>query len=171
MISITAEGRIAHQPEFKMLGDGGVCEFRLLSSRWSKGQEVTEAVTFFCYDGMAEEFAESIVKGQEVKATGIQETQFFDKDGVRKTYVKYRLTWFQGGRKPRSEFNNAEQGSQPAGGQPARPAQGHAAPGQRQGVYQGNQGQRPPFPQGRAQRSFDGNDHGMETGHGPEEFF
>lgn len=41
MIVITAHGRLGHQPELKMLpGGGSVCEFRLLSSRFAKGEEV-----------------------------------------------------------------------------------------------------------------------------------
>jgi single-stranded DNA-binding protein len=75
MIVINVHGRLAHQPELKMLGNGGaVCEFRLLSSRFAKGEEVTEAVTFFCFDAEAEKFCETAEKGQLISASGTQET-------------------------------------------------------------------------------------------------
>lgn len=108
MISITARGRLAFQPELKLIGNGAVCEFRLLSTRLSRGQEITEAVTFVCYDDVAEEFCSGTVKGQEVEATGVQETAHYEKDGVKRQYVKYRLTWFRRGRKPRMEGTYSE---------------------------------------------------------------
>jgi single-stranded DNA-binding protein len=102
LITITVHGRLAAQPELKMLGNNtGVCEFRLLSSRFAKGEELTEAVTFFCFGDDAEEFASTTVKGQEISATGTQETnRYTDAQKQVKTFVKYRLTWFSRGRKP-----------------------------------------------------------------------
>ncbi len=127
MIAITAIGRLAAQPELKMISGGyQVCEFRLLDTRFSKGQEVTEAVTFFCYGEMAEDFCSSTVKGQEISATGTQETQSYTPaDGPTKHYVKYRLNWYKAGRKPYT--GDRSQGQ--AGGYPA---QSNQAPAQRQ---------------------------------------
>lgn len=102
MIVITAQGRLAHQPELKMLPNGGsVCEFRLLSSRFSKGAEVTEAVTFVCFGDDAERFCEGTEKGQLISATGTQETNSYkDANNQARSYVKYRMTWFQKGPRP-----------------------------------------------------------------------
>jgi single-stranded DNA-binding protein len=134
MISISATGRLAHQPELKMIPGGGqVCEFRLLDSRFHKGQEVTEAVTFFCYGEMAEEFCSTTVKGQEISATGTQETQnYTPPNGTPRQYVKYRLSWFSRGRKPYT--GDRSQGQQGTGAQGPRQLQGNGGgqmPGQR----------------------------------------
>ena len=96
MISISVVGRLAAQPELKILPGGlQVCDFRLLDSRLSKGQEVTESVTFFCYGALAEEFCSTTFEGQEISATGTQETQTYTPaDGKPRSYVKYRLSWF-----------------------------------------------------------------------------
>lgn len=136
MISITATGRLAHQPELKMIPGGSqVCEFRLLDSRLYKGQEVTEAVTFFCYGEMAEEFCSTTVKGQEISATGTQETQIYTPAaGPTRTYVKYRLSWFSRGRKPYTGERSQRQGYQGGVSQGERPTQGQndgPIPGQR----------------------------------------
>lgn len=136
MISITATGRLAHQPELEMIPGGGqVCEFRLLDSRLQYGQEVTEAVTFFCYGEMAEEFCSTTVKGQEISATGTQETRIYKPtDGPARYYVKYRLSWFSRGRKPFTGERTQGQGYQSGGSQSQRPAQGPNGgpiPGQR----------------------------------------
>lgn len=136
MISITATGRLAHQPELKMIPGGSqVCEFRLLDSRFYKGQEVTEAVTFFCYGEMAEEFCSTTVKGQEISATGTQETQIYTPAaGPTRTYVKYRLSWFSRGRKPYTGERSQRQGYQGGVSEGERPAQGQndgPIPGQR----------------------------------------
>ena len=102
MIKIDAQGRLAFQPELKLVGNNfKVCEFRLLSSRWAKGQEHTEAATFFCFGEDAERFCELTEKGQEISATGVQETSHYtDSKGEKKTTIKYRMTWWEGGRKP-----------------------------------------------------------------------
>ena len=128
MIAISATGRLAHQPELKMLPGGGqVCEFRLLDSRFHKGHEITEAVTFFCFGEMAEEFCSTTVKGQEISATGTQETQSYTpKDGPAKLYVKYRLSWFHRGRKPFSGERAQGQGVQGDVGQARPRAQGQS---------------------------------------------
>jgi single-stranded DNA-binding protein len=111
MISISVVGRLAAQPELKILPGGlQVCEFRLLDSRFSKGQEVTEAVTFFCFGEVAEEFCSTAIKGQEISATGTQETQTYTPaDGKPRSYVKYRLSWFSRGRKPYTGERNQGQ--------------------------------------------------------------
>lgn len=95
---------------------GTVCEFRLLSSRFAKGEEVTEAVTFFCFDDEAEKFCEATEKGQLISATGTQETSTYtDGGGTRKSYVKYRLTWYSKGARPRSAQQPNQQGRSPRG--------------------------------------------------------
>lgn len=109
---MNANARLAYQPELKLLPNGGsVCEFRLLDSRFAKGEEVTEAVTFFCYDQLAEEFCERCVKGQVIEASGVQETQSYQPQGAEKKHqvVKYRLTWFKPGAKPRNPGGDARQ--------------------------------------------------------------
>lgn len=110
MIVITAQGRLAHQPELKLLPSGaGVCEFRLLSSRFTKGAEVTEAVTFICFGEEAERFCEGVEKGQLISATGTQETSTYkDAAGQTRTFVKYRLTWYQKGARPRGDRQAAD---------------------------------------------------------------
>lgn len=120
MILITAQGRLAHEPELKLLPNGGsVCEFRLLSSRFAKGAELTEAVTFVCFGEDAERFCEGTEKGQLISATGSQETNTYkDANGQSRTFVKYRMTWFQKG--PR-----ANRGERTTDSQGARPNQGY----------------------------------------------
>lgn len=117
MIVITAQGRLAHQPEVRMLAQGSVCEFRLLSNRFARGVEHVEAVTFFCYDDLAEGFCERTEKGQLISATGTQEThRWTDNSGQERTTVKYRLTWWEAGPRP-----NRSRGQEQA-------ASGHHAP-------------------------------------------
>ena len=102
MISISVVGRLAQQPELQLLGDGSqVCEFTLLSSRHYYQQEITESVTFFCYGDVAEQICSTTVLGQEMSATGTQETRIYQSgQGERKKFVKYRLSWFRTGRRP-----------------------------------------------------------------------
>ena len=102
MISISVVGRLAQQPALQLLGDGTqVCEFALLSSRFYYDKEITESATFFCYGDMAEEISSSTVKGQEMSVSGIQETRIYRSSaGPQKRFVRYRLTWFQFGRRP-----------------------------------------------------------------------
>lgn len=135
MIVITAHGRLAHQPELKMLpGGGSVCEFRLLSSRFAKGEEVTEAVTFFCFDEEAEKFCESTEKGQLISATGTQETSSYnDAQGARKSFTKYRMNWYNKGARPRSSQQGSQQGDNTGGQRPGGDRQG--------GGYQANRNQ------------------------------
>lgn len=111
MIVITANGRLAQQPELRALpGGSSVVEFRLLSNRYAKGQEVVEAVTFFCYGDQAERFCENAEKGQVVIATGTQETQTYkDGQGQQRSYVKYRLSNFELGSRP---YRGDRQGGQ-----------------------------------------------------------
>lgn len=128
MIVITAQGRLAHQPEVRMLPQGCVCEFRLLSNRFARGQEHVEAVTFFCYDEEAEAFCERTEKGQLISATGTQETQrWTDGSGQERTSIKYRLTWWEAGPRPKGA-RQQEQG--PSGRQAPAPAD-HRRPPQR----------------------------------------
>jgi NAD(P)H-dependent flavin oxidoreductase YrpB (nitropropane dioxygenase family) len=102
MIVITVHGRLAHQPEVRMLANGCVCEFRLLSHRFARGAEHVEAATFFVYDEEAEAFCERAEKGQLISATGTQETQRWtdNASGQERTAVKYRLTWWEAGPRP-----------------------------------------------------------------------
>lgn len=101
MIVITAQGRLAHQPEVRMLAQGCVCEFRLLSNRFARGTEHVEAVTFFCFDSEAEAFCERTEKGQLISATGTQETsRWTDGSGQERTSTKYKLTWWEAGPRP-----------------------------------------------------------------------
>ncbi|QHE89365.1 single-stranded DNA-binding protein [Hydrogenophaga sp. BPS33] len=157
MIVINVHGRLAHQPELKILGNGGaVCEFRLLSSRFAKGEEVTEAVTFFCFDGEAEKFCETAEKGQLISASGTQETSSYtDAAGVKKSFTKYRMTWHAKGARPRSSHPVAQgsdgTGSQRptsdrygAGRQAAGNTRMNGAGASRSGFAQGQQSTRPP---------------------------
>jgi single-stranded DNA-binding protein len=101
MILITVHGRLAHQPEVKILPNGAsCCEFRLLSTRFAKGAEHLEAVTFFCYDKDAERFCDNTEKGQLISASGTQETQRYESQGQERHFIKYRLNWFEKGPKP-----------------------------------------------------------------------
>lgn len=104
MIVVNGNGRLAATPVLKPLQDGCVCEFRLLSSRFARGEQITEAATFFCFDQEAERFCEMAEQGQFVFATGIQETSYWV-DRVsqeRKSFVKYRLTGWELGPRPKS---------------------------------------------------------------------
>jgi single-stranded DNA-binding protein len=146
MINITASGRLAHQPELKMGRQTSVCEFRLLSSRYAKGEEHTEAVTFFCYGEEAERFCELTEKGQLIEATGTQETQrWTDAGGNEKTSVKYKLTWWQAG--PRSNRNR-----QPHDHRDQAPAP--------RGNFQGQRSPAPATPPARAGQQEDGGGRG-----------
>jgi single-stranded DNA-binding protein len=125
MIVITVHGRLAHQPEVRILpGGASCCEFRLLSTRFAKGEEHVEAVTFFCYGEEAERFCENTEKGQLISATGSQETQRYQSHEVDKHFVKYRLTWFEKGPKPfRGQGRGTDSGPQLESQRPAaRPA-------------------------------------------------
>jgi single-stranded DNA-binding protein len=123
VIVITAQGRLAHQPELKMLRQTSVCEFRLLSNRFARGEEQVEAVTFFCYGEEAEAFCEGVEKGQLISATGTQESQrWTDSFGRERTIVKYRLTWWNAGPRPRPRTRVPGSTGRPRPGseQPAR---------------------------------------------------
>jgi len=123
MIVITAHGRLAHQPELKMLRQTSVCEFRLLTNRFARGEEHVEAVTFFCYGEEAEVFCERVEKGQLISATGSQESQrWTDGSGQERTFVKYKLTWWEAGPRPKPKGQEpASTGRQrPEAGKPQR---------------------------------------------------
>ena len=123
MIVITVHGRLAHQPEVKLMRQTSVCEFRLLSHRFARGEEHVEAATFFCYAEEAEAFCERVQKGQLISATGTQETQrWSDSSGQERTFVKYKVTWWEAG--PRPKARTEEAGA--AGGQPRGSARGTA---------------------------------------------
>lgn len=81
-------------PEIR-LSEGGlaVCKFRLLSNRYAKGQQITEAVNFHCFNEFAEQFCEIAEKGQLIDATGVQET-WTPPDPSKAPVVSYALTWF-----------------------------------------------------------------------------
>lgn len=121
MISITASGRLAFQPELKIGKQTSFCEFRLLAIRYAKGEEHTEAVTFFCYGDDAERFCEMAERGQFVEATGTQETQHWtDAGGQQRSAAKYKLTWWQAGPRPRRSHQPA---AAPRGRAAAQPAE------------------------------------------------
>lgn len=110
MIIITAQGRLAHQPELKMGRNMPWTEFRLLDSRYSGGEEHTEAVSFVAFGEDAERFCESTEKGQLISATGTQETsRWKDSAGADRTSVRYVLTWWQGGARPARSRQAAQQ--------------------------------------------------------------
>ena len=166
MIKIDAQGRLAHTPEMKMVGRSNqVCEFRLLTTRWAQQKEHVEAVTFFCWNEEAEAFCRNTVKGQLISATGVQETsEYVDANGQKKTFVKYRLTWWQGGLKPQSAYaNNAERRAEraPQGRQPPERQDGARPQGQapRSSVngYQATPRASAPVSQGSYQDSEGGN--------------
>lgn len=112
MFVMHARGRLASQPELRFLGNGSaVCEFRLLDTRFTKGHEVVEAITMFCFDKLAEEFAGKVVKGQEIEATGTQETsEYAGPNGAKRTSIKYRMTWYHAGRKPAAARQQSDGG-------------------------------------------------------------
>lgn len=183
MISISANGRLAAQPELKMIPGGHqVCEFRLLDSRFHKGQEITEAVTFFCYGEMAEEFCSTTVKGQEISATGTQETQAYTPAaGPTRHYVKYRLSWFSRGRKPytgerslgQGHHGGVPQGQRTTQGQFGSPMPGNrpaqrAQPGQQDRNWQQGQ-ERHQMPQGHAGGYGDEGADFSHSGFGPSD--
>ena len=129
MIVITAQGRLAHQPEVRMLSQGCVCEFRLLSNRFARGQEHVEAVTFFCYDEEAEAFCERTEKGQLISATGTQEThRWTDNSGQERISTKYKLTWWEAGPRPKG---SRQQEQAPSGRTASPPSDQRRQPPQR----------------------------------------
>jgi len=104
MIVITVQGRLAHQPEVQIGRGKPWAEFRLLSNRYAHGEEHVEAVTFVCFGDEAERFCELTQKGQVINATGTQETRrWTDQGGQQRTSVRYVLTWWQAGPRPRSQ--------------------------------------------------------------------
>ena len=117
MILITAQGRLAHQPEIKILPGGtSCCEFRLISTRFAKGEEHLEAVNFVCYGDDAERFCDNTEKGQLISASGTQETQRYRSGDQERQFVKYRLTWFEKGAKPRGGQRPASADRRPPAG-------------------------------------------------------
>ncbi len=133
MILITVSARLAFQPELKLLPNGGsVCELRLLDTRFAKGEEHVEAVTFVCFDDLAEEFCQRCEKGQLIEATGTQETHRYTPNGSQeeRTVVKYRMVWFKPGPKPRNQSAEGGRPPQQQGRTDAQPrrAQPSAAP-------------------------------------------
>jgi single-stranded DNA-binding protein len=121
MVVITVHGRLAHQPELKLLRQTSVCEFRLLSHRFARGEEHVEAVTFFCYAEEAEAFCERVQKGQLISATGTQETQrWSDASGQERTFVKYKLTWWEAGPRPKAHTEETAAAGRQARGSVAR---------------------------------------------------
>jgi single-stranded DNA-binding protein len=93
VIIICIEGRLAHEPELKLLsGNHNVCEFRLLETRFTREGEVTEAVTFFCFGEDAEWFCQNAMKGQLIQVAGKQETRSYTPSGSEQTkhFVRYR---------------------------------------------------------------------------------
>lgn len=127
MFTLIAFGNVAKQPVVELIGTNGTakCEFTLLSDRYYRGESITEAATFVAFGEDAERFAEYVVKGQHVEVTGYQETsRWKDAQGQEHVRVRYHMTHFVPGRKPKSEYagRNSEQESQPPRA-PYRPAQ------------------------------------------------
>lgn len=128
MIHITASGRLAHQPELKVGRQTSFCEFRLLSSRYAKGEEHTEAVTFICFGEDAERFCEITEKGQIIEAAGEQETQrWTDAAGTEHKAVKYKLTWWSAGPRPNRNRQQGDSNNATSAPRVAYPSRGPAA--------------------------------------------
>jgi single-stranded DNA-binding protein len=140
-IYVVASGRLAAQPELQAIGNNGnvKTEFRLLCGRKNA---VTEAISFFAFGDDAIRLCENAVKGQEIECSGHQETSHFTgSDQQPRTYVRYRLTHFTLGYKPRvqSDQTDGEAGGarnnyrdQSQSYQPRRQEQGPAAQPTRQ---------------------------------------
>lgn len=119
-----ADGRLAHQPTVNVGKGQPWTEFRLLTNRMSRGEEVTEAVNFVAFGEMAEDFCQRAEKGQLVKAIGTQATDHYtDSQGQERTKVRFILVHFEMGPRPRRPEG---QGGAQAGGQGGN-AQRHAA--------------------------------------------
>lgn len=140
---MTAHGRLAGVPTLKPLpGGNAVCEFRLLATRFAKGQEHTEAVTFFCFGEEAERFCQTVEMGQLIYATGTQETQqYTDAGGQKKQFIKYKLTWWLPGARPKGSRQESGQSGNYA---PQQPVQQYRQP--RQEPVQNNVTRPPQMP-------------------------
>jgi single-stranded DNA-binding protein len=128
VITLIANGRLPEQPTVKELPGGGlVCEFRVLSNRYARGEEHVEAVNFVIYGENAARFAEGTEKGQMVYVGGTQETRRYTAgDGTQKTVVRYVVTHFEKGPRPRPKAADEAPPAQRPTAQ--RPAGRHATP-------------------------------------------
>lgn len=89
---MVAVGRLAHLPELRFGQQVPFCEFRLLATRKTRREDVTEAVTFICFGEEAEEFCELAQKGERIWAEGWQEThRWTDSGGQARTTTKFSL--------------------------------------------------------------------------------
>jgi len=140
-----ADGRLAHQPTLSVGKGQPWTEFRLLTNRMSRGEEVTEAVNFVAFGEMAEEFCQRAEKGQLVKAIGTQATDHYtDGQGQERTKVRFILVHFEMGPRPRPRQPEGQGGAQAGnrGGNAQRSNAAPAAPPQRRAP------QSPPVRQG-----------------------
>jgi len=107
-----AVGRLAAEPVLNASRNGGWTKFRLLDTRFAKGESVTEAVTFVAFGQLAEDFCSRVEKGQVVHAWGHQQTErYTGSDGVERTEVRYVLFEFIAG--PRSARARQNDGQAP----------------------------------------------------------
>jgi single-stranded DNA-binding protein len=99
MMTITATGFIAQQPELLTVGDRHArkCEVAVVDSRWisvnGNAQRIWERVVFVAWDEQAEKLASILETGSHVCCTGLLETHHWtDKKGNRRSNPRYRLT-------------------------------------------------------------------------------
>jgi single-stranded DNA-binding protein len=101
--TMIADGRLAHEPHLSFGTGQPWTEFRLLSNRMSRRDEVVEAVTFVAFGALAEDFCQRVEKGQLIKAIGTQMTdRYADRTGVERISVRFRLVHFEAGPRPRA---------------------------------------------------------------------
>jgi len=99
MITVTAFGHVAKQPELKVISPTAKkCEFDVLDKRSVKeaGEwvEVVESATFVAWGDDAEYLAERLVPGRELEVVGIQETSRWMDGDVQRKRITYRVVHF-----------------------------------------------------------------------------
>lgn len=119
MITITASGFCPRQPDLRPIRENLFkCEFDICSRRNTKVDgawtSVVESVTFVAWNDEARRLAEHLTAGSEITAVGSQETSTWEKDGVQKTRVLYKLLSYDlkrsgnsGGKVGRNEGSHA----------------------------------------------------------------
>jgi single-stranded DNA-binding protein len=120
---MNAVGRLAHEPSLNVGKGMPWTEFRLLDNRMTRGEKVTEAVSFVAFGELAENFCQRAEKGQQIFAWGRQETdKFVDREGQERTKVRYVLFHFETGpARTRQEPAEAPQRRPPAPAPSAKP--------------------------------------------------
>lgn len=99
--TMNAVGRLAHEPTLNVGRGQPWTEFRLLDNRMSRGEKITEAVTFVAFGELAESFCQRAEKGQMIFAWGRQETdRYSDRAGQERTRVRYVMFHFETGPPP-----------------------------------------------------------------------